>query len=59
MIKIEYIKTIEVYKTYDNRYHNENVVEKPDKVFKDLDEAWSYAMAHGCNPWKNFRVYEV
>lgn len=58
MIKIEFIRT-EVKYTVGNYKESEDIVVRPEQTFKDLDEAWSYAMQHGCNAFKNFRVYEI
>lgn len=55
MIKIEYIKTVEV----DTFLGKEDVVVRPEQAFNDFDEAWAYAMKHDCNPFKNIRVYEI
>lgn len=59
MIQIEYIHTEEVYCPAINNYEKEDKVVKPAKKFNNLDEAWAYAMAHGCNPYKLFKVREV
>lgn len=64
MIKIEYIVTKEVrhgsgWRISDYWYSKEDVLVKPDKLFNDIDEAWDYAMKHGCNPYKNFRITNV
>lgn len=59
MIKIEYIKTINVAHPLGGALEKEDIVIRPEQAFNDLDDAWSYAMAHDCNPFKNIRVYEI
>ena len=59
MIKIEYIHTKETYSPELRNFEKEDIVVKPAQAFNSLDEAWDYAMAHGCNPNKNFRVYSI
>ena len=59
MIKIEFIKTVEVAHPLGGALDKEDVVIRPEQAFNDFDGAWSYAMKHGCNPFKNIRVYEV
>lgn len=58
MIKIEFIRT-EVKYTVGNYKESEDIVVRPEQTFKDLDAAWSFAMRHGCNPYKNIRIYNV
>lgn len=58
MIKIEFIKTVVNY-TVGNYKESEDIVVRPSQAFKDIDAAWSYAMQHGCNPFKNVRMYNV
>lgn len=58
MIKIEFIRT-EIHYSVGNYKESEDIVVRPEQTFKDLDAAWSYAMQHGCNPFKNIRVYSV
>lgn len=56
MIKSEYIHAEEVYCPAINNFEREDRVVKPVQKFKDLDEAWTYAMAHGMNPYKNIKI---
>lgn len=58
MVKIEFIRT-EVKGYIGNYEDKEDVVVRPAQAFKDIDAAWSYAMQHGCNPWKNIRIINV
>lgn len=58
MVKIEFIRTEERYGA-GNYNESEDVVVRPEQIFKDMDEAWEYAIKHGCNPWKNVRMINV
>lgn len=37
---------------------SEDTVVRPSQTFSSMDEAWSYALAHGANPFKNIRMYK-
>lgn len=56
-IKIEFIKT-EVNYNWGIK-HSEDTVVRPSQTFSSMDEAWSYALTHGANPFKNIRMYNA